>query len=209
LIRAVQEHRNSLCSPESARSSRLGGATSSRAPSGVYELKHDGFRALAYLDGGRCRFISRRGNEMKRFNDLSACIAKELKVTDAVLDGELCALDGSGGPAFYDLMKRQCQAVYYVFDILWLNGRDVRDLPLVERKKILRKVIPRKSSSVGRVSYVDRDALKLFELVKKRDPEGLVVKRKDGKYSERTLWYKVLNPTYIQKTSRQEFFQRQ
>jgi bifunctional non-homologous end joining protein LigD len=101
---------------------------------------------------------------MKRFNDLSACIAKELKVTDAVLDGELCALDGSGGPAFYDLMKRQCQAVYYVFDILWLNGRDVRDLPLVERKKILRKVIPRKSSSVGRVSYVDRDALKLFEL---------------------------------------------
>jgi len=175
----------------------------------VYELKHDGFRALAYLDGGRCRFICRRGNEMKRFNDLSACIAKELKVTDAVLDGELCALDGSGGPAFYDLMKRQCQAVYYVFDILWLNGRDVRDLPLVERKKILRKVIPRKSSSVGRVSYVDRDALKLFELVKKRDPEGLVVKRKDGKYSERTLWYKVLNPTYIQKTSRQEFFQRQ
>jgi bifunctional non-homologous end joining protein LigD len=146
---------------------------------------------------------------MKRFNDLSACIAKELKVTDAVLDGDLCALDGSGGPAFYDLMKRQCQAVYYVFDILWLNGRDVRDLPLVERKKILRKVIPRKSSSVGRVSYVDRDALKLFELVKKRDPEGLVVKRKDGKYSERTLWYKVLNPTYIQKTSRQEFFQRQ
>jgi len=146
---------------------------------------------------------------MKRFTDLSACIAKELKDTDAVLDGEVCALDGDGRPAFYNLMKRQCQAVYYAFDILWLNGRDVRDLPLVERKKILRKVIPRKSSSVGRVSYVDRDALKLFELVKKRDPEGLVVKRKDGKYSERTLWYKVLNPTYIQKTSRQEFFQRQ
>jgi len=56
---------------------------------------------------------------------------------------------------------------------------------------------------------VDRGALKLFELVKKSDLEGLVVKCKDGKYSQQTLWYKVLNPTYTQKTGRQEFFQRQ
>jgi bifunctional non-homologous end joining protein LigD len=75
-------------------------------------------------------------------------------------------------PAFYNLMKRQCQAVYYTFDILWLNGRDLRDLPLVEHKKILRRIIPRKSSSVGCVSYMHRDVLKLFELVKKRDLEG-------------------------------------
>jgi len=122
---------------------------------------------------------------------------------------KIVALDGSGKPAFYSLMKRQCQAVYYAFDVLWLNGRDVRDLPLVERKKILRKVIPRKSSSVGCVSYVDRGALKLFELVKKGDLEGLVVKRKDANYSQQTRWYKVLNPTYTQKTGRQEFFQRQ
>ena len=175
----------------------------------VYELKHDGFRALAYFASGRCRLISRRGNEMKRFADLSACIAKELKVKDAILDGEIVALDGCGKPAFYSLMKRECPAIYYAFDVLWLNGRDVRNLPLVERRKILRKVIPRKSSSVGCVSYVDRDALKLFELVKKGDLEGLVVKRKDGKYSQRTLWYKILNPAYTQKTGRQEFFQRQ
>jgi hypothetical protein len=59
------------------------------------------------------------------------------------------------------------------------------------------------------VSYVDRGALKLFELVKKGDLEGLVVKRKDGKYTQWTLWYKVLNPAYMQKAGRQEFFQRQ
>jgi ATP-dependent DNA ligase len=59
-------------------------------------------------------------------------------------------------------MKRQCQAVYYAFDIIWLNGRDLRDLALVERKKILRSVIPRKSACVGYVSFLDRDALKLF-----------------------------------------------
>ena len=136
----------------------------------VYELKHDGFRALAHFSGGRCRFVSLRGNEMKRFADLVACIAKELKVNDAILDGEIVALDGTGRPAFYDLMKRQCQAVYYAFDIIWLNGRDLRELSLLERKKILRSVIPRKSAWIGYVSYVDRDALKLFELVKKKRP---------------------------------------
>ena len=59
------------------------------------------------------------------------------------------------------------------------------------------------------MSYVDRGALKLFELVKKGDLEGLVVKPKGGKYSQQTLWYKVLNFTYTQKSGRQEFFQRQ
>ena len=116
----------------------------------LYELKHDGFRALAYVGDGRCRFVSKRGNEMKRFGDLSGLIPKELKkVIGAVLDGEIVALDGTGRPAFYDLMKRDCPAVYYAFDILWLNGRDLRALSLLERKKILRSVIPRKSSCIG------------------------------------------------------------
>src|ERR1051325_1169273 len=58
------------------------------------------------------------------------------------------------------------KAVHYAFDILWLNGRDMRNLPLVERKKILRKVIPRKSSSVGCVSYVDRGRLSFSSWLK-------------------------------------------
>ena len=142
---------------------------------------------------------------MKRFNDLASLVAKDVKVSSAVLDGEIVALDGTGKPAFYNLMKRQCQAVYYAFDILWLNGRDLRDLSLLDRKKILRSVIPRKSSRVGFVSYVVTGALKLFELIKKGDLEGLVVKRKNGKYSQRTLWYKILNPAYTQKTAVRNF----
>ena len=82
----------------------------------------------------------------------------------------MCALDGSGMPAFYNLMRRRLLCLLYSL----LNRCDLRDLALVERKKILREVTPRKISSVGCVSYVDRDALKLFELVKKCDPEGLV-----------------------------------
>jgi hypothetical protein len=57
------------------------------------------------------------------------------------------------------------------------------------------------------VSYIDRHAAKLFDLVKARDLEGLVVKRKDGKYRPATRWYKILNPAYSQKTGRADFFQ--
>jgi bifunctional non-homologous end joining protein LigD len=84
----------------------------------VYEIKYDGFRALAYVDQGRCRFVSRKGNEMKRFEQLSSAIGKVLKVKSAVLDGEIVALDESGMPAFYHLMRRKCHAVYYAFDLL-------------------------------------------------------------------------------------------
>ena len=104
---------------------------------------------------GRCQLVHARGNVMKGVNDLSGSIAKELKVIDAILDGEI---DGDGMQAFYDLMKRRCQDIYYAFDIIWLNGRDLRQLSLLERKKILRTVIPRKSSWIGCVSYVDRRA---------------------------------------------------
>lgn len=69
----------------------------------LYELKHDGFRALAHLNADRCRFVSRRGNEMKRFNELAAFITKEPKVKDAVLDGKVVALMAPAGPLFTTL----------------------------------------------------------------------------------------------------------
>jgi bifunctional non-homologous end joining protein LigD len=141
-------------------------------PDWLYELKHDGFRALAYLEDGRCQLVSRNGNEMKRFEDVSASLGKELKVRTAVLDGEIAAVDESGTPAFYNLMKESDRRFILVFDLLWLNGKDLRDLPLLERKKILRSIIPQKSTWVGYVSYVDQHAAKLFELVMARDLEA-------------------------------------
>jgi bifunctional non-homologous end joining protein LigD len=104
-------------------------------------------------------------------------------------------------------MRRKCHAVYYAF-LLWLDGKDVRDLPLTERKKILRSVLPKKSSWIGYVSFIGHTrAQRLFELVKAKDLEGLVAKRKDAKYDPATRWFKVLNPTYSQKAGRQDFFQ--
>jgi bifunctional non-homologous end joining protein LigD len=175
----------------------------------VYEVKYDGFRARAYVEDGRCRFVSRKGNEMKRFEQLSSAIGKAVKVKSAVLDGEIVALDESGLPAFYHLMRRKCHAVYYAFDLLWLDVKDLRELLLVERKKILRSILPQKSSWIGYVSFTGHTrAKRLFELVKAKDLEGLVVKRKDGRYHPAARWFKVLNTTYTQKAGRQEFFQR-
>jgi ATP-dependent DNA ligase len=92
---------------------------------------------------------------------------------------------------------------------LWLDGKDLRDLPLLERKKILRSVLPKKSAWIGYVSFIAHTrAKRLFELVKAKDLEGLVAKRKDGKYAAADGWFKVLNPTYSQKAGRQDFFER-
>ena len=102
----------------------------------LYELKHDDVRALAYLAAGRCRLIFRRRNEMKRFSNLSSSIAKELRLPTQSWTAKP-SLDGAGRPVFYNLMKRQCQAVSNAFDIIWLNGRDLRELSLLQRKKIL------------------------------------------------------------------------
>ena len=175
----------------------------------LYEIKYDGFRALGYVEKGWCRLISRNGNQFKRFDDLSRSIGKEIKARNAVLDGEVVAIDETGTPAFYELLKKKpaCQTAYFAFDLVWLNGRDLRELPLLVRKKLLRSVIPRRSSCVAYVSFVDRQVERLFELVKRNDLEGLVVKRKDGQYRSQTKWYKIMNPSYSQKAGREEFFQ--
>jgi bifunctional non-homologous end joining protein LigD len=99
---------------------------------------------------------------MKRFEQLSSAIGKALKVKSAVLDGKIVALDESGMPAVYHLMRRKCHAVYYAFDLLWLDGKDLRELPLLERKKILRSVLPEKSSWIGYVSFIGHTRRRSF-----------------------------------------------
>jgi bifunctional non-homologous end joining protein LigD len=84
-------------------------------PDWLYELKYDGFRALAYLDQGCCRLVSCKGNQMKRFYDLCSMISQELKVSNAVLDGEIVALDESGMPAFYDLNEAKAPSPLFCF----------------------------------------------------------------------------------------------
>jgi ATP-dependent DNA ligase len=96
---------------------------------------------------------------------------------------------------------------FYAFDLLWLNGKDLRGLPLVDRKKTLRKLIPRGS----RLLYVDHVIGRgedLFRLACARDLEGVVAKWKRGRYmeGERTSWIKIKNRRYTQSIGREKLF---
>jgi bifunctional non-homologous end joining protein LigD len=109
-------------------------------PDYLFELKHDGFRALAYISEGHCELVSRRRNAYKSFAELRENLGT-LKVKDAVIDGELVCLDSEGRSIFNELLFRRGSPIFYAFDLLYLNGRDLRQLPLIERKEKLRAVI--------------------------------------------------------------------
>jgi bifunctional non-homologous end joining protein LigD len=94
-------------------------------PNFLFELKHDGFRALAHIWDGNCELISRKRNAYKSFNELRENLAK-LKVQNAVIDGELVLLDDEGRSIFNELLFRRGSPIFYAFDLLYLNGRDLR-----------------------------------------------------------------------------------
>jgi len=109
-------------------------------PDFLFELKHDGFRALAHVWDGKCELVSRKRNAYKSFQTLRDDIVK-LKVKDAIIDGELVCLDSEGRSIFNELLHRKGSPTFYAFDLLYLNGQDLRQLPLVERKAKLRQLI--------------------------------------------------------------------
>ena len=81
-------------------------------PNWLFEFKYDGFRALCYIEQGRCRFISRNANILSRFDALCEQVATELNVDEAILDGEVIATDETGRPQFYDLLRRAGRPSY-------------------------------------------------------------------------------------------------
>src|SRR5215831_11684439 len=95
-------------------------------PAWLFDCKYDGFRALYYIERGRCRFISRNGNLMRRFDALADQVAAALGVDDVVIDGEVIAVDETGRPQFYDLIRGTRAPAYVAFDIVWLNGVESR-----------------------------------------------------------------------------------
>jgi bifunctional non-homologous end joining protein LigD len=166
-------------------------------PSGegwVFEVKWDGYRAIAYVRGGGVKLLSRRDNDLTpRFANVAKEIAKAVKSPDAVLDGEVCALDSEGRASFSAMQQGGAPLVCYVFDLLELDGEPLVDLPLAERQKRLAKLLDRRNKTV-RLSETFDDGDALFEAAKEQHLEGIMAKRKDSRYYEgkRTRdWVKV------------------
>ena len=108
----------------------------------IFELKYDGFRAVAEIASGECRLFSRNRNVYRRFAPLAQSLARVIRA-ETVLDGEVVCLDPEGRPQFYDLLRRRVEPVFVAFDILALNGEDLRHEPLIARKRVLRSVLPK------------------------------------------------------------------
>jgi bifunctional non-homologous end joining protein LigD len=176
-------------------------------PDYIFELKHDGFRALAYIDAGECKLVSRNLNHFKSFESLKKSLDK-LPVQNAILDGEIVCLDSQGVSQFNELFSRRGRPVFYAFDLLWLDGKDFRGLPFNERKQSLRELI--KKSGCERLIYaqhIETEGIAFFEEICARDLEGIVCKKKLSIYkSSGTGWLKVKNANYSQSKGRHDLF---
>jgi bifunctional non-homologous end joining protein LigD len=151
----------------------------------IYEVKWDGYRALGLMNKGKVELKSRNN---KSFNDKFYPITKALEKwnVNAVVDGEIIVADEETGIAnFGDLQNWRSEAdgqlQLYVFDILWLDGMDLTQLPLVERRKILKKLLP-KSDLIRMSENFGESAADFLEAAKKMGLEGIIAKKADSNY---------------------------
>jgi bifunctional non-homologous end joining protein LigD len=177
-------------------------------PAWLFEPKYDGFRGMVYLTRQSCSIYSKRGNRFSRFEDLRRRIWAELPRRDVILDGEVVAIDDEGRVSFWDLMRGRGYLAFAAFDLLWLNGRDLRNLPLTQRKRRLERLIPVNTGTLVRVPSFEKHGGELLEAACRLDLEGIVAKRKADPYRPKTAWYKIKNPTYTQAEGRRELFER-
>jgi bifunctional non-homologous end joining protein LigD len=164
----------------------------------LYELKLDGYRAVAETGKRKLLLYSRNGLSLtQRFPSIAEALRK-IK-TEAVLDGEIVLLNEKGKVDFQKLQNYaqnlQYQLVYYIFDILSCKGKDLKQLPLTERKKLLKKIL-KKTGAVRFLSHIEDNGIDFFRTVKMEDMEGIIAKKKDSLYTPgvRTRdWLKIKN----------------
>src|SRR5215471_19212269 len=143
---------------------------------------------------------------LSRFDALADQVGRLLDVGEAIIDGEVIAVDESGRPQFYELLRVPRSASYVAFDILWADGTDLRSLPLSERRKRLQAILPEGSPIVSEALSVAGRGRALFELMCANDLEGVVAKRLADPYDSRIRRLKIKNPDYSQKEGRGDLF---
>jgi len=150
----------------------------------LFEIKWDGYRAIGSFVNRNVELYSRNNSSFKERYTPIATALKDFE-TDVVVDGEIVALDENGLSRFQYLQNWQSapqgDLVYYVFDLLWADGYDLTQVPLLERKKILRQIIP--ANDVIKYSdHVEENGKDFFEIAKKQGLEGIIAKKEDSSY---------------------------
>src|SRR5208282_5887417 len=177
-------------------------------PGWLFEIKWDGYRAVAFIEDGRVRLMSRSQNDLTaQFPELGS-LPQFVNAQRAILDGEIVALDDEGRPSFSLMQQRTgfhpgnrrlprregVAVIYYAFDLLYLDGFDLRRVALDERKQLLQERIVAGESGVIQFSdhYAEK-GLDLFEAAKQRGLEGIVAKKRSSAYEEKRSrdWLKI------------------
>jgi len=174
-------------------------------PEYLFEIKWDGYRAVSFIKDGSVRLVSRNQNDLTgQYPELHQ-LPKFVKAITAILDGEVVALDEQGRASFSLMQQRtgirehgrrvggrgDIPVLYYVFDLIYIDGYDLRRVSLEERKQVLSQIL----TSTGPVRYSDHfdQGTKLFEAAKQQGIEGIVAKRRGSCYEERRSreWLKI------------------
>jgi bifunctional non-homologous end joining protein LigD len=176
------------------------------SPDWLFEIKWDGYRAVSFIQSGKLRLVSRNQNDLTaQFSELRE-LPKFVKAENAILDGEIVALDEQGRSSFSLMQQRTgirshgrrvagqsgLPIAYYVFDLIYLDGYDLRRSSLEERKDVLAKIIS--TSEVVRYSeHFLEHGVALFEAAKQQGLEGILAKRRGSCYEERRTreWLKI------------------
>ena len=174
----------------------------------LQEIKWDGIRAIVYVNDGKLRLVSRNENDItKHYPDLGG-IAGQVRARQAILDGEIVCLEASGRPSFEMLQQRMnlrtpdprkvadLPVIFYAFDLLYVDGYDLRQTPLERRKELLRALLRPAESQDDRARFSDHhigDGNMLLELAAKQGLEGIMCKRRLSTYDGRRSgdWLKV------------------
>jgi len=173
-------------------------------PEWIFETKWDGFRSVCFISKGKARFVSRNQIEMTPQYPELANISKQIDAKEAILDGEIVALDEHGRPQFQLLQNklrirsgsyakaRSAQILYFVFDLLYLDGYDLMACPVVERKAKLEQIL-RPASFIKYSDHVEDEGEAFFREIAKFRLEGMIAKRAASKYVQKRTadWLKV------------------
>ena len=175
-------------------------------PEWLFEIKWDGYRAVSFIEKGKVRLVSRNQNDLTaQFSDLQI-LPQFIKAKSAILDGEIVALDDQGRPSFSLMQQRtgirshgrrtagrsDVPVVYYAFDLIYVDGHDLRRVPLEQRKAALTQLIA--PNDIIRFSdHIPEQGTALFEVARRKALEGILAKRRGSIYEERRSreWLKI------------------
>lgn len=173
-------------------------------PEWIFETKWDGFRSICLVKHGKARFVSRNQLEMTAQYPELADVGKQVDAKQAILDGEIVALDQNGMPRFQLLQPRvgrksglqalrgRGQIVYYVFDLLYRDGYDLTRCAVVERKQALEEIL-RPAPFIRLSEYIEGDGEAFFKEIENFHLEGMIAKRAGSPYVQKRSsdWLKV------------------